>query len=153
MIAAREVVVPGLKAAVLAAGPQVPDARAAMVLMHGRGAAAEDILRVAGPLEEPGFVYLAPQAAGNAWYPMPFTYPLEENEPYLSRSLAVIAGVLGYLGENGLRPDRTILLGFSQCACLSLEFAARNPRRYAGVVGLSGGLIGPEGTPNDFPQA
>jgi predicted esterase len=145
MIAVREEIVPGLKAAVLAAGPPVAEAQAAMVLMHGRGATAEDIMGIASPLEVPGFVYLAPQARGNAWYPMPFTYPLEEHEPDLSRSLAVLGGILAYLVGAGLPAERTILLGFSQGACLSLEYAARNPQRYGGVVGLSGGLIGPDG--------
>ncbi|HUF40268.1 MAG TPA: dienelactone hydrolase family protein [Anaerolineales bacterium] len=150
MIELRDVSVPGLKAAVLAAGPPVAEAEAVMVLMHGRGASADDIMGIAGLLEVPGFAYLAPQAAGNAWYPMPFTDPLEENEPYLSRSLEVIAGILGHLEvAGGPGADRTILLGFSQGACLALEFAARNPRRYGGLVGLSGGLIGPDGLERD----
>jgi predicted esterase len=149
MIDLRDEVVPGLKAAVLAAGPPITEAGAAMVLMHGRGATADDIMGIAGLLEVPGFAYLAPQAAGNAWYPMPFTYPLEENEPHLSRSLGVIEGILAHLAAGGLDVERTILLGFSQGACLSLEFAARNPRRYGGVVGLSGGLIGPDGLARD----
>jgi len=150
MIDLRDEVVPGLKAAVLAAGPPVAEAQAAMMLMHGRGASADDIMGIAGLLEVPGFVYLAPQAPGNAWYPMPFTYSLEENEPYLSRSLGVIAGILAHLEEaGGPGADRTILLGFSQGACLALEYAARNLRRYGGVVGLSGGLIGPDGLERD----
>jgi predicted esterase len=149
MIDLRDEVVPGLKAAVLAAGPPITEAGAAMVLMHGRGATADDIMGIAGLLEVPGFSYLAPQAAGNAWYPMPFTYSLEENEPYLSRSLEVIEGILAHLEAADLEPKRTILLGFSQGACLSLEYAARNPRRYGGVVGLSGGLIGPDGLGRD----
>jgi predicted esterase len=150
MIDLRDEVVPGLKAAVLAAGSPLDKARAAMVLMHGRGATADDIMGIAGLLEVPGFAYLAPQAAGNAWYPMPFTYPLEENEPHLSQSLGVIEGILAYLEEaGGPGADRTILLGFSQGACLALEYAARNLRRYGGVVGLSGGLIGPDGLERD----
>jgi predicted esterase len=145
LIAGREEQIPGLGVAVLAAGAAIGEAQATMVLVHGRGASAEDILRAAGVLAHPDFVFLAPQADGNAWYPMPFTYPLEENEPYLSRSLAVLGGILAHLADAGLPADRTILLGFSQGACLSLEYAARNPRRYGGVVGLSGGLIGPDG--------
>ncbi|TMC88259.1 MAG: phospholipase, partial [Chloroflexi bacterium] len=76
---------------------------------------------------------------------------IASNEPGLSSGLAVIASLLEKLAEAGIPPERTILLGFSQGACLSLEFAARNARRYGGLAGLSGGLIGPDGTPRDYP--
>jgi phospholipase/carboxylesterase len=121
-----------------------------MILVHGRGASAADIMTVGAELMHPGFAYLAPQAAGNAWYPYPFTAPLESNEPFLSSAL----GILGSLLESvvaTIPAPRIVLLGFSQGACLALEFAARNARRYGGVVGLSGGLIGPNGTPRDYP--
>ena len=100
---------------------------------------------------QPGCAYLAPQAAGYAWYPNSFLAPIASNEPGLSSGLAVIASLLEKLAEAGIPPERTILLGFSQGACLSLEFAARNARRYGGLAGLSGGLIGPDGTPRDYP--
>src|SRR4029077_13706912 len=98
----------------------------------------------------PGFAYLAPQAAGGAWYPNPFTAPLEANEPYLSSALEAVQAVLASI-EKTIPANRVILLGFSQGACLTLEFAARHARRYGGIAGLSGGLIGPEGTPRDYP--
>jgi len=98
----------------------------------------------------PGFAYLAPQAAGSAWYPLPFTAPMEDNEPYLSSAFEVLSSILATV-DRSIPADRVILLGFSQGACLTLEFAARNARRYGGVVGLSGGLIGPDGTPRDYP--
>src|SRR5882762_3763498 len=121
-----------------------------MILVHGRGASAADIMTVAADLKHPGVAYLAPQAAGNTWYPNPFTAPTESNEPYLSSALEVLASLLTSV-EKSVAADRIILLGFSQGACLTLEFAARNARRYGGVVGLSGGLIGPDGTSRDYP--
>ena len=124
-------------------------AGAAMILVHGRGASAADIMTLGAELMHPGFAYLAPQAAGSAWYPLPFTAPMEDNEPYLSSALEVLASLLASV-EKSIPADRVILLGFSQGACLTLEFAARNARRYGGVVGLSGGLIGPDGTPRDY---
>lgn len=135
----------------LVAGEPVERARAAMIMIHGRGASAEDILALSAEFRQPGFVFLAPQAAGYAWYPNSFLAPLASNEPGLSSGLAVIASLLARLEEQHIPAERTILLGFSQGACLMLEFAARNARRYGGLVGLSGGLIGPEGTPRDYP--
>jgi predicted esterase len=120
-----------------------------MILVHGRGASAADIMTLGAELMQPGFAYLAPQAAGSAWYPNPFTDALESNEPYLSSALEVLASLLASV-EKTIPADRMILLGFSQGACLALEFAARHARRYGGVVGLSGGLIGPDGTPRDY---
>ena len=135
---------------VLAAGEELSKARAAMILVHGRGASAADIMTLAAELMQPGFAYLAPQAAGNTWYPYPFTAPMESNEPYLSSALEVLTTVLSSVEET-VPAERVVLLGFSQGACLALEFAARHARRYGAVVGLSGGLIGPEGTPRDYP--
>jgi len=130
---------------VLEAGEPLATARAAMILVHGRGASAEDIMTVGAELMFPGFAYLAPQAAGSAWYPLPFTSPLEANEPYLSSALETLATLLATV-EKTIPASRVVLLGFSQGACLTLEFAARHARRYGAVVGLSGGLIGPDGT-------
>jgi predicted esterase len=135
----------------LYAGQPVASAGAALVLVHGRGGTADSILALAGELSHPKFAYLAPQAAGNSWYPFSFMAPLEQNEPDLSSALAAIGTVLAELARAGLSPERTVLLGFSQGACLVLEYAARHARRYGGVVGLSGGLIGPPGTPFAYP--
>ena len=135
---------------VLTAGEPLERAQAAMVLAHGRGASAKDILTLAAELEQPGFVYLAPQAANNTWYPYSFLTPIERNEPYLSSALATLDQVLAHVAASGIPAERTILLGFSQGACLALEYAARNARRYGGLAGLSGGLIGPDGTPRDY---
>jgi phospholipase/carboxylesterase len=135
---------------VLLAGEPIDHAKAAMVMMHGRGASAEDILELAYELKQPGFAYLAPQAAGNTWYPNSFLFPIASNEPALSSAFLTIENILAQLREAALPIDRTIISGFSQGACLSLEFVARNARRYGGVVGLSGGLIGPDGIPRDY---
>jgi len=131
-------------------GEPLATARAAMILVHGRGASAADIMTLGAELMHPGVAYFAPQAAGNAWYPNPFTSPIESNEPYLSSALEVVGSLLATI-EKSVPADRVILLGFSQGACLTLEFAARHARRYGGVVGLSGGLIGPDGAPRDYP--
>jgi phospholipase/carboxylesterase len=136
---------------VLFMGEPLGQARAAMVMVHGRGATAEDILELAVELNRPGFAYLAPQAANNSWYPQSFLAPIASNEPWLSSALARLSTVLQRVEEGGIPRERTILLGFSQGACLALEFAARHAQRYGGIAALSGGLIGPDGTPRDYP--
>src|SRR5437660_1595116 len=109
---------------VLSAGESLERARAAMILVHGRGASAADIMTVAGEVMYPGVAYLAPQAAGNAWYPYPFTAPLESNEPYLSSALEVLSVLLARV-QGSVLYEKVVLLGFSQGACLTLRFAAR----------------------------
>jgi len=135
---------------VLRAGEPLETARAAMILVHGRGASAADIMTVGAELMHSGFAYLAPEAAGDAWYPNPFTAPLETNEPYLSSALGLLESLVQTVNAK-VPHERLILLGFSQGACLMLEFAARHARRYGGLIAFSGGLIGPDGTPRDYP--
>jgi predicted esterase len=132
------------------AGEPLARARAAMVMVHGRGGTADDILTLSGGLAVSGFAYLAPQAAGNTWYPYGFLSPIAQNEPGISSGLAAVGDVLETIERGGIPAERVMLLGFSQGACLSLEFSARAARRYGGIAGLSGGLIGPEGTPRDY---
>ena len=136
---------------VLVAGSPLEQAKAAMIMLHGRGASAEDILSLAASVHQAGFTYLAPQAAGSTWYPNSFLAPLASNEPGLSSGLAVIASLLAQVTEAGIGPERTLLLGFSQGACLVLEFVARHAQHYGGVAGLSGGLIGPDSAPRNYP--
>lgn len=121
-----------------------------MVMVHGRGADAKSILTLVPVLERPTFTYLAPDAAGNAWYPHSFMMPTAMNEPGISSGMQALRDVLDSIEAAGIPPERTMLLGFSQGACLTLEFVARNARRYGGVAGLSGGLIGPDGAPRDY---
>jgi phospholipase/carboxylesterase len=135
---------------ILSAGEALASARAAVLMLHGRGASAEDILALAGELHQPGFAYLAPQAAENTWYPNRFLVPLADNEPWLSSALAFVGDVFAQIINADIPSERVILLGFSQGACLTLEFAARTARRYGGVVGLSGALIGPDDSPRDY---
>lgn len=132
---------------VLLAGSPLARARGALVLAHGRGASALDILDLGAALAPPGWALVAPQAAGGSWYPQRFLAPLAANEPGLSSALAVLAEILAVLGEGGLLPERVALVGFSQGACLALERAAREPRRYAALLAFSGALIGPPGEP------
>lgn len=132
------------------AGAPLGEALSAVIMLHGRGATPDDILSLADVLHGKEIIFLAPQAAGYTWYPLSFLAPLENNEPYLSSALDVIKELLKMLHEAAIPASRTMLLGFSQGACLALEFAARNARRYGGIVGLSGGLIGPDGTPREY---
>lgn len=131
--------------ALLTAGPVPAKARLTVILVHGRGADAADILTIADELRLDDVAYVAPQGGGRSWYPYSFLSPISDNEPALSSALRVLSRLIEGLQRDGVDTERIALLGFSQGACLSLEYAARYARRYAGVVGLSGGLIGPPG--------
>ena len=124
-------------------GAPLADATGAVVLLHGRGGSAEDILSLAQPLHREGLAYLAPQAAGHTWYPNSFLAPRETNEPYLSSALRKIDSVVAEIEVAGITRDRILIAGFSQGACLATEFVASNPARYAGLIAFTGGLIGP----------
>ena len=135
---------------VLRRGPNARQARLALILVHGRGGSAEDLLALASELQFDDILYVAPQAAEHTWYPYSFLSPMERNEPGLRSGLSKISGLIESLHHEGMSPDRLGLLGFSQGACLALEYAARHARRYAAVIGLSGGVIGPPGTPREY---
>jgi len=126
---------------VLTQGAPLDQAKAAMIMLHGRGGSAEDILGLVQEFDQPGFVYLAPQAANHTWYPNRFIAPIASNEPWFSSAIATVANLLARINTAGIAAEKTLLLGFSQGACLALEFAARHPQRYGGVIGLSGALI------------
>lgn len=125
------------------AGAPLETARLCVVTLHGRGADAAGILPLGEAIGLGDVAYLAPEAAGGAWYPNRFMEPLEANEPFLGRALARVGQVLEALKESGFGPARTALMGFSQGACLALESVARRPGSVASVAALSGGLIGP----------
>jgi predicted esterase len=135
---------------VLRHGPDARHARLGVVLVHGRGGSAEDVLALERELRQDDVLYVAPQAADYTWYPYSFLAAMERNEPGLTSGLNRIASLIDTLRHEGLSPERVGLLGFSQGACLSLEYAARYARRYAAVIGLSGGVIGPPGTPRAY---
>ena len=136
--------------AVAALGAPLASARGVLVMVHGRGATAQSILELASLLHGDGWAYVAPQASGNTWYPQSFLQPIPVNEPGITSGLSVLHEVFASLEAQGIGAERTMLLGFSQGACLSLEYVARNARQFGGVAGLSGGLIGPPGTPRDY---
>ena len=135
---------------ILHTGAPLAEAKAAMILVHGRGATAESILTLVPEFAQPDWAYLAPQAAGNTWYPYSFLAPIAHNEPGITSGLTAVSDVLEAITRAGIPPEKVVLLGFSQGACLALEFAARRAQRYGAVIGLSGGLIGPDGTPRDY---
>ena len=130
----------------LHAGEPLAFATGAVILLHGRGGSAEDILSLARPLNLPGIAYVAPEAAGRTWYPNSFLAPREQNEPWLSSALQRIEQTILTLEQGGLSRDRILLCGFSQGACLSTEFVASHPGRYAGLIAFTGGLVGPVGS-------
>jgi len=135
---------------VVRAGPSPEEAAATIVLIHGRGASAESILSLYPELGIESLAAVAPQAAGHTWYPHSFLAPLEANQPYLDSALNKIAAVVTDLLSRGVPSDRIAILGFSQGACLASEYVARHPRRYGAVIALTGGLIGPAGTPRHY---
>lgn len=116
-------------------------ARAALILLHGRGSRAEEILSLAREFDVDGVAFLAPQAAFGTWYPNRFVAPVESNEPWLTSALGAVGRLVDAVTSAGIPRTRTALLGFSQGACLALEYAARFPARLGGVAALSGGLI------------
>jgi predicted esterase len=143
---------PHADAQVLHYGAPLDVAQAVVILIHGRGANAQSILQLAPNLlegldEGTNVAFLAPQATGNTWYPHRFIAPLEQNEPYLGSALGLIDSIVDTVAARGLEPKALMVAGFSQGACLSLEYAARGSRPIGAVAGLSGALIGPPGEP------
>jgi len=132
------------------AGTPVEEATAAMVLVHGRGATARSIVKMGQEVHQDGLALLAPQAAGNTWYPNSFLAPVEDNEPGRSSGLQAISDAIETATDAGVPLESVVLLGFSQGACLASEYVARNPQRYGGLVALSGGLIGDSVDPTAY---
>jgi predicted esterase len=133
---------------VYAEGARLEDAAGVVILLHGRGGSAEDILSLAGELggAELQLTFLAPQAAGSSWYPNSFLAKRESNEPWVSSALAKVSSVVELAVAAGIPRERIVVGGFSQGACLATEFVATHPARYAGLIAWTGGLIGPLGS-------
>jgi predicted esterase len=136
-------------------GAPLAVASAALILVHGRGGSADDILTLGPALSQdlPGgdrLAILAPQARGNSWYPFSFLAPMARNEPGITSGIGAIHALIGAAVDAGIPRERLVLGGFSQGACLSMEYAARHATRYGGLLAFSGGLIGPPGTPREY---
>lgn len=136
--------------AVKSAGEDLATARAVVIMLHGRGATASSILELASYLPKEGISYIAPQAAGNVWYPYSFLVPLEQNEPWLTAALNRVTEIVEHVKAAGVPERKIMLLGFSQGASLSLEWTARNARQVGALFALSGGLIGPPGMQRNY---
>jgi len=130
---------------ILQSGAAIQHANLAVVLLHGRGGSAEDILELSSAFDLKDVAYFAPQAAGHTLYPLPFMAPREANEPNLTSALAKVSSVLQGIEQVGLRRDRVVITGFSQGACLATEFVATHPAQYGGLIAFTGGLVGPPG--------
>lgn len=140
---------PHAGAKVLEGGLPLGKGSRVIILLHGRGGSAEDILSLGRTLEFDDVTYLAPQAVGHTWYPNSFMASIASNEPWLSSALALTELLVNRCEEAGIAPSRLAIMGFSQGACLATEFVARNPRSYGALVALTGGLIGPGDTDLD----
>jgi phospholipase/carboxylesterase len=127
---------------ILSSGKKLEEAEKALIMIHGRGANAHDILSISDYLNVKDFALLAPEATNNTWYPYSFMEPVLQNEPWLSSSLQLIKDIVNDINAAGITSENIYLLGFSQGACLTLEFVARNAMSYGGVVAFTGGLIG-----------
>ena len=127
---------------IITACVQLDRAEKILIMIHGRGGSAEDILSLSAYLNVADFALLAPQATGNTWYPYSFLAPVAQNEPWLSSALNLLQTQVDELVQSGKKRENIYFLGFSQGACLTLEFTARNAARYGGIVAFTGGLIG-----------
>ena len=137
---------PHAEARVLERGIALEDALGAVILLHGRGGSAEDILALGNELRLSKAALLAPQAAGHTWYPNSFLAPIESNEPWLTSALDLVRTLVGRCAAAGIPSERVAIVGFSQGACLASEYVARHPQRYGALVAFTGGLIGPPGS-------
>ncbi len=127
---------------IIKAGSPLKEAKKALIMIHGRGGSAEDILSLSYYLNVKDYALLAPQAKDNSWYPYSFIAPISQNEPWLSSALDLVKETLDEIIAEGISSENACLLGFSQGACLTLEFAARNAGKFGGIVAFTGGLIG-----------
>jgi predicted esterase len=132
------------------AGEPLASAKIAMVMVHGRGASAAKIMTLVPPLAMPGVAFVAPEAEGGTWYPYGFMSPIPANEPGITSGMRAITRAIETIEAAGIPREKIVMLGFSQGACLASEYVARHAQRYAGLAALSGGVIGPDGTPRNY---
>ena len=135
---------------IITAGKKTTEARKALIMIHGRGGSAEDILTLANYLNVKDYALLAPQATGHTWYPYSFLMPPAQNEPWLSSALSVLKEVVDDVVADGIAAENIYFLGFSQGACLTLEFVTRNATKYGGTAAFTGGLIGDQLYPENY---
>lgn len=135
---------------IITAGKKTTEAKKALIMVHGRGGSAEDILTLAHYLNVKDYALIAPQATGHTWYPYSFLMPPSQNEPWLSSAIAVLKEVTEDVIADGIPAENIYFLGFSQGACLTLEYVTRNAARYGGVVAFTGGLIGDQLYPENY---
>jgi phospholipase/carboxylesterase len=135
---------------IITAGKKITEAKKALIMIHGRGGTAEDILSLAAHLDIKDFALLAPQATNNSWYPLSFLAKPADNEPWLSSALEILGDTVTEIEESGIAKENIYFLGFSQGACLTLEFVTRNAIAYGGVVAFTGGLIGDKIYPGNY---
>lgn len=132
------------------AGKPLKDAKKALILLHGRGGSAEDIISLAGYLPVDDFYIVAPQATNNSWYPYGFMAPIQQNKPWLSSALELVNDCVSDIKQAGITSDKIFILGFSQGACLALEYSTRFAQRWGGVIAFTGGLIGDQLYPDQY---
>ena len=129
---------------VVTEGKPLTETGKALIMIHGRGATADSILALSDHLDVPDFSLFAPQATNHSWYPYSFMAPDAQNQPALDSALALLSNLLSEIKEQGISGNNIYLLGFSQGACLTAEFATRNAQRFGGLLIFTGGLIGPQ---------
>lgn len=127
---------------IITAGKSLKDAEKALIMVHGRGAAARDILGLASHLNVSEYALVAPEATNNTWYPYSFMAPPAQNEPWLSSALDLLEDTVAEITKQGITAKNIFFMGFSQGACLTLEFIAGHAQKYGGVAAFTGGLIG-----------
>jgi phospholipase/carboxylesterase len=132
------------------AGTSLLEANKALIMIHGRGSNSADILSLARHLDVEDYALVAPEATNNTWYPNSFLAPIKQNEPYLSSAIDLLSRTVAFIEENGISKENIYFLGFSQGACLALEFTARNAAKYGGIVAFTGGLIGDKVYPENY---
>lgn len=127
------------------AGADLSKASRALIMVHGRGDASDKMLLLASNIvDDPGMALIFPKATNNTWYPKSFLAPMKENQPWLDSALENMSKVVAHIKSHGIKEEKIFFFGFSQGACLALDFASRNATKYGGIMVLSGGLIGPE---------